>query len=216
MSSPYRVVVPVSLAASDDDPCERWQLTDHDRGEVVGAFTSDDLAEWLTTQLRELAIDADLRQLVVPLAAVRLADGRGVLLVEPDADRRHELVAAMVDGGAAYLGADHVVLQPGSRTVSAFPTPLRTDTALTADQVASVVTISVVVVPEQDATSAEPLTRANGCARLLATALPDTADAQELVRSLSGADAAAAVWAVPAADPAAIHRRRSVPARPCP
>ena len=203
VSSPYRVVVPVSLAASDDDPCERWQLTDHDRGEVVGAFNSDDLAEWMTTQLRELAVDADVRQLVVPLAAVRLADGRGVLLVEPDADRRHELVAAMVDGGAAYLGADHVVLQPGSRTVSAFPTPLRTDTALTADQVAPVVTISVVVVPEQDATSAEPLTRANGCARLLATALPDTADAQELVRSLAGLTAAAAVWAVPAADPAA-------------
>jgi hypothetical protein len=158
VSSPHRVVVPVSLAACDDEPGERWQLTDHDRGEVIGAFNSDELAEWLTIQLRELAVDADLRQLVVPLAAVRLADGRGVLLVEPDADRRHELVAAMVDGGAAYLGADHVVLQPGSRTVSAFPTPLRTDTALTADQVASVVTISVVVVPEQDATSAEPLT----------------------------------------------------------
>lgn len=200
--SPHRVVVPVSLAPSADHPGERWQLTDHDRGEMVGTYTSDDLAELLGNQLRELSVEADARLLTIPLAAVSLADGRGVVVVEPDPGRRRNLVAALVDAGAAYLGADHIGLHAGSRTVSAFPTPLRSDRPLAADQVASCATISLVVVPEIDAPNPELLERANGCARLLVASLPGAADPHEVVRCLASVSAAAGVWAVPAVDPA--------------
>jgi hypothetical protein len=60
-----------------------------------------------------------------------------------------------------------------------------------------------VVVPEVDAPMPEPLERANGCARLLVTALPGAPDPHELVRCVAGMSAAAGVWAVPATDPAA-------------
>jgi hypothetical protein len=128
-----------------------------------------------------------------------------VLVVEPDRQRRHELVAALVASGADYLGADHVIVQPGSRTVLAFPTPLDSGKLLTADQVALAMTVSLVVAAEHgdEGGGVDRLARAHGCARLLVAALSDAPDAHEVVRCVSGILAAAAVWSVPAEDPRA-------------
>jgi hypothetical protein len=123
-------------------------------------------------------------------------------VVEPDAGLRHRVVAALVDSGADYLGADHVVALAGSRTVLACPTPLADSGGPDPAAVVPLAGIDLVLVPEVESAgpSAEALTRAHGAARLLAATLPEATDAPEVVRVVATLLAGAGVWSVPAAD----------------
>ena len=202
--SPDPVVVTLSIDAAG----ERHHVVDHDRGELGGAASDDELVRLLTAHLLEVAEPADPRQLHLRAAAVQLPDGRGVLIVDDDAGSRHALVAALLAGGAGYLGADRVVLQPGSRTVLALPTPLDGDgDPVRPEQVATATTVSVVVIighgDPSDETGPERLGRAHGCARLLVDGLQVVSDGHALVHAAAELVAAAAIWELVAADPAA-------------
>jgi hypothetical protein len=214
--SPHHVVMAVEIAEVDGDgapgaggaagaPTQRWGIVDHERGELGRTGPVDELAGSLSDQLVAAARRADVRQQLLAVAAVRLRDGRGVVVVEPDRARRHRLVGALVAAGAGYLGADHVVAMPGSRTVLACPTPLLDPQGPGPADVVPCSSVDLVVVPDPDRsdTSVEALARAHGAARVLAATLPDATDAPEVVRVVASLAAGAGVWSVAAGDPAA-------------
>jgi hypothetical protein len=183
---------------------DRWGLVDRDLGELGVTGTVSELAVELVQRLVDLTRRAEVRQLLLPAAGVRLADGRGVLVVEPDPALRHRLVGALLGEGGGYLGADHVVAVPGSRTVLPLPTPLHHDDSRPVGQVAPMAVIDLVVVPDA-ATPAdaapEPLGRAHGCARLLAAVAPGPDDASDALGVVATLCAGADVWSVPCQDP---------------
>lgn len=210
--SPRHVVLPLSFehpatpdSGSDSSGAGQLQLTDHGRGELVEPVPqTTELVRYLATRVCEVAGEADPRQLPVPLAGVRLADGRGVLVLEPDRRRRHEVVAALVAHGAGYVGADHVVLQAGSRTVLACPTPLDVGPPVTADRVTPAMAVSMILVSDPTGGAVERLSSAHGCARLLVTALPGARDAHEVLRCVAMVTATAAIWSIPTDDTSAV------------
>lgn len=207
--SPHHVVVAAEIAEVEsehgDDAARRWGVVDRERGELGRAGSVDEVARSLVEQVLDASRRADVRQQLLSVAGVRLADGRGAVVVEPDAALRHRVVSALVDGGAGYLGADHVVALAGSRTVLACPTPLADHGGPDPAAVVPLAGIDLVLVPDVESAgpSAEALTRAHGAARLLAATLPAATDAPEVVRVVATLVAGAGVWSVPAADPVA-------------
>jgi hypothetical protein len=210
VSSPHRVVVALEIARVDrpdghtnGTPRSAWGIVDGEHGELGVTGSVDELAEQISARVVDLARRADVRQLVLPAAGVRLADGRGVLIVDAAPDRRHRLVNELVAAGAGYLGADQVIALAGSRTVLACPTPLGSGGGVRAEQVVPTMTCDVVVVADDDPVvhAPERISRAHGCARLLAAALPDAVDRSEVLRSVAGLVAGADPWCVAVDDP---------------
>lgn len=207
--SPHRAVATLEVAPTERD--HRWGLIDHDRGEEGLIGTAAELAAVLGDRLVDMARTADARHLVLPVAGVQLGDGRGVVVLDDDAERRRRLVTALVADGADYLGADHLVAVPGSRTLLACPTPVP-GAALPAERVTPFMVADLVVVvgtpPEPPAAGdAVRLPRANGAARLLAAALQKVEDRSELVRVVTALAAGADVWWLRSDAPAALAAR---------
>jgi hypothetical protein len=194
----------VTLTVVAEAPGHR--LLDAERGDLGRFASTDDLAVAIGDHLLQVAGTLTARGLLLRAAAVELGDGsgRGVLILDPDDAARHQLVAACVAGGARYLGADRVVLPPGSRSVLAVPTPLRFGAPLGRAQVARATTVDVVVVVDRSsgAEAGAPLASLggpHGCARLLVDGLAAGEDGQELARAAATLAAGATVWSVPGA-----------------
>lgn len=207
--SSHRAVATLEVAPTERD--QRWGLIDHDRGELGPTGSVAELAVALGERLTDMARAAEARQLVLPVAGVRLADGRGVVVLDADAQRRRRLVTALVAAGADYLGADHLVAVPGSRTLLACPTPVPDD-AVPPERVTQFMVADLVVVVD---TPPEPpvvdgavrLSRANCAARVLAAALPRVEDRAELVRVVTALAAGADAWWLRGEAPAAMAAR---------
>lgn len=104
-----------------------FELVDQELGVVASVADEHDLTGALVDTLASTAARTD--PTTVHLAAANLEldlDGErvGVLLVDPDDRRRHQLVVGLIAAGAAYLGADSAELLAGSRTTFALPTPM--------------------------------------------------------------------------------------------
>lgn len=207
--SSHRAVA--ALEVTSTAPGQRWGLIDHDRGEVGPTGSATELAVALGDRLVDMARAAEARHLVLPVGGVRLADGRGVVVLDADAERRRRFVSALVAAGADYLGADHLVAVPGSRTLLACPTPVPGNTVPPERVTPFMVADLVLVVdspPEPPAADgAVRLSRANCAARVLATALPRVGDRAELVRVVTTMAAGADAWWFRAGAPAAMAAR---------
>lgn len=191
----------VTLSVEQAGPGHR--VTDHDRDEEAVVDGPDQLVDAVVARLVDAAASVPGRGVLVRAAALELADGRGVLLLDDDDDGRHHLVAACVAAGARYLGADHVVVRAGSRTVLAVPTPLRAGLPpVDRATVAAATTVSLIVVLDRTPGRTDPpfvLGGPYGCARLALDALSAGQDGQDAVRVAAMLAGGAAVWSVPVA-----------------
>lgn len=87
----------------------------------------DQLADSVVASVLDRLRDLDRTQVHLEAAVVAI-DGdprRGALLLHPERAVRHHLVGELAGRGAALLGADDVILVPGTRTVFGTPVPVR-------------------------------------------------------------------------------------------